>query len=503
MASFRLSDVPLDPAAVQRALQGPVSGGFVSFEGWVRDHNDGKAVLRLEYEAYPALAEAEGQRIIDEACARFHVHAAACVHRTGALAIGDLAVIVGVASAHRAEAFAACRYIIDEVKQRVPIWKKEHYADGDSGWVNCEACAHPHGARHTHVTVTAADYYARQTVLPEVGAAGQAKLAAARVLVVGAGGLGCATIPVLAAAGVGTLGICDGDPVEASNLHRQTLFHPEHVGQNKAEIAAAVARAHNPLIRVHAHLRHLDEGNARAVLADYDVVLDCTDNFLAKYLLNDSALVLGKLLIQASIHQYEGQLFVVRPLPGAPCLRCLWPEPPAPGCIENCAQAGVLGSVPAVFGALQANEALKQILGLPGTLTGELVLVDLLTLAVRKLPVPRADACAAHAAGAALEPPRYPVEFTRDLVTPELLATHVVIDLREPADAEARPLPWPARALPLSTLTALPAPFDPAQACLLVCPHGVRSRALAQHLRALGVPHASSLRGGAAVLPRP
>jgi threonine dehydrogenase-like Zn-dependent dehydrogenase len=163
----------------------------------------------------------------------------------GSLEIGDLAVIVGVTSAHRADAFAACRYIIDEVKHRVPIWKKEHYTDGDSGWVNCEACAHP----HTHVeTVLESDYYARQVVLPEVGTSGQAKLGAARVLVVGAGGLGCAAIPYLAAAGVGTLGICDGDPVEASNLHRQVIFHPADLGQkqgrNRGEFRARAQPVH-------------------------------------------------------------------------------------------------------------------------------------------------------------------------------------------------------------------------------------------------------------------
>lgn len=498
MADFRLSETALDPAGLQQDLQGRASGAYVSFEGWVRDHNEGKAVQRLEYEAYAALANAEGQKIIDDARARFPIHAAACIHRVGSLEIGDLAVIVGVTSAHRADAFAACRYIIDEVKHRVPIWKKEHYTDGDSGWVNCEACAHP----HTHVeTVLESDYYARQVVLPEVGTSGQAKLGAARVLVVGAGGLGCAAIPYLAAAGVGTLGICDGDPVEASNLHRQVIFTPADLGQSKAEIAANFARARNPFIHVHSHAAHLDTHNAAALLKGYDYILDCTDNFAAKYLLNDQCVAMNKALIQASIHQYEGQLFVVRGGADAPCLRCLWPEPPAPGCIDNCAEAGVLGTVPAVFGAMQANEALKQILGLPGALNGQLILFDLLRLTTRTLPVPRSETCTIHHVHP-VQATRYPVEFTRDLVTPELLATHVVIDLREPSDAATRPLPWPCQALPLSTLNALPAPFEAAQPYLLVCPHGVRSRALAQHLRAQGIPHASSLRGGVAGLPR-
>jgi molybdopterin synthase catalytic subunit len=133
--SFSLSDQPLDPATLQRALADPRAGACVTFEGWVRDHNDGRPVRALDYEAYPLLAEKEGARILAEARARFAVTAAVCVHRTGALAIGDLAVWVGVAAAHRGAAFDACRYLIDETKARVPIWKKEHYADGTSGWI--------------------------------------------------------------------------------------------------------------------------------------------------------------------------------------------------------------------------------------------------------------------------------------------------------------------------------------------------------------------------------
>lgn len=136
--SFRFSDTIIDSRALQATLNHPTAGGFVAFEGWVRNHNEGQPVLRLEYEAYPELAISEGQKIIDEALQKFAITGAACVHRVGLLEIGDIAVWVGVAAAHRGAAFDACRYIIDEAKQRVPIWKKEHYASGDSGWVNCE-----------------------------------------------------------------------------------------------------------------------------------------------------------------------------------------------------------------------------------------------------------------------------------------------------------------------------------------------------------------------------
>jgi molybdopterin synthase catalytic subunit len=144
---FRLSLAAIDTQSARRELQNLGAGGYASFEGWVRDHNEGQEVTRLEYEAFQELAVKEGERIIAEALRRFPVTHALCIHRTGVLALGDLAVWVGVSSVHRGEAFDACRYIIDEVKHRVPIWKKEYYRNGDSGWVNCERCAQP---AHTH-----------------------------------------------------------------------------------------------------------------------------------------------------------------------------------------------------------------------------------------------------------------------------------------------------------------------------------------------------------------
>ena len=151
MKPFGLSDAAIDPNVLRESFGDPASGAYTSFEGRVRDHNGGRRVLRLEYQAYAALAVAEGERIVEEARARFAVARLACVHRVGELAIGDIAVWVGAGAAHRDAAFAACRYVIDEVKARVPIWKKEHYDDGSSGWVGCEACAtRASGPEHEH-----------------------------------------------------------------------------------------------------------------------------------------------------------------------------------------------------------------------------------------------------------------------------------------------------------------------------------------------------------------
>lgn len=143
MSVFRFSHTPIETSALGAQLADPACGGYVAFEGWVRDNNEGERVRHLEYEAFEALAVREGERIVAEAIARFGVTHAACVHRVGDLSVGELAVWVGVSAPHRDEAFRACRYIIDEVKHRVPIWKKEHYVSGDSGWVNCERCAAP------------------------------------------------------------------------------------------------------------------------------------------------------------------------------------------------------------------------------------------------------------------------------------------------------------------------------------------------------------------------
>ena len=152
---FHFGRTAIDSGALRAALADPACGGFASFEGWVRDHNDGRRVRHLEYEAYEALAVREAERIIAEATARFGVAHAACAHRLGDLGLGELAVWVGVSAPHRAEAFLACRYIIDEIKHRLPIWKKEHYADGDSGWVNCERCAAPGAHQHDEPAVHA------------------------------------------------------------------------------------------------------------------------------------------------------------------------------------------------------------------------------------------------------------------------------------------------------------------------------------------------------------
>src|SRR5690349_6904962 len=421
MSVFRFSHTPIDSSTLRAELANPESGGYTSFEGWVRNHNEGHNVRHLEYEAFEPLAVKEGERIVAEAIRRFGIERAACVHRVGDLAIGEMAVWVGASARHRDEAFRACRFIIDEVKHRVPIWKKEHYVNGDSGWVNCERCAtppahdheHDHAHHHHHEPAAApsapAPDYSRQVALREVGPAGQARLRAASVLVVGAGGLGVPVLQYLAGAGVGRLGIVDGDRLEPSNLHRQTWYALADCGREKAALAAGRVRALNPEVRVEAHALRLDAGNAERLVQGFDLVLDCSDNFSTKFLLNDVGLRTGKPVLFASVYQYEGQLQLVAGDANSPCLRCVWPEATRDELVGNCAEAGVLGPVPGVFGSLQALEALKLLLGLDGLRSDEMLIFDLITLNTQRLRARRAAACVAHqGAGQPLAPAATP-----------------------------------------------------------------------------------------------
>ena len=505
MSPFRFSTSALDTVALQREMRDESCGGFASFEGWVRNHNEGHAVTRLEYEAFAELAEKEGARIVEEARVKYGVTRAACVHRVGSLGLGDVAVWVGVSAAHRDEAFRACRFIIDEVKHRVPIWKKEHYVNGDSGWVNCERCAMPGAhthehehehAHHPHVHVPTPDY-SRQIALREVGPEGQARLRSSSVLVVGAGGLGVPVLQYLAGAGVGRLSIIDADRLEPSNLHRQTWYALSECGQEKSSLAATRVRALNPEVRVEAHALRLDAHNAERLCAGHDLILDCSDNFATKFLLNDLALRTGKPVMFASVYQYEGQLQLVRGDNASACLRCVWPEA-RDGLVGNCAEAGVLGPVPGVFGSLQALEALKLLLGLPGLKADEMLIFDLITLSTQRLRARRQPECEAHRRAASSAPLLAPEELEVQFgsLADAASAGFVFVDVRDSREREAEPLPAGALHLPMSKLLTDAATLDLAGRYLLICATGKRSAAAAGLLRSQGFAECRSLRGG-------
>lgn len=235
--------------------------------------------------------------------------------------------------------------------------------------------------------------YGRQIIVPGVGGEGQERLKNGSVLAVGAGGLGSPSLLYLAAAGVGRIGIIDADVVDVTNLQRQVAHTTADLGRNKAESAAETLRAINPLIEVVTYTERLDADNAPGILGGYAVIMDGTDNFPTRYLINDACVLLRKPLVTAAILRYSGQVTVV--LPGkTACYRCLFPEPPSPGSVPSCSQAGILGPVAGVMGSIQALEAIKLLLGTLDTLAGRFVAFDFVSLESQVMELHRNESCA-------------------------------------------------------------------------------------------------------------
>ncbi|WP_025409746.1 molybdopterin-synthase adenylyltransferase MoeB [Gemmatirosa kalamazoonensis] len=364
-------------------------------------------------------------------------------------------------------------------------------------------------SRVTDLSREEARRYARQITLPNVGAEGQRRLKHARVLLVGAGGLGSPAALYLAAAGVGTLGLVDFDVVDASNLHRQILHGTAAIGTPKLDSARARLADVNPHVCVETHETRLTSANAMEILRDYDVVVDGTDNFATRYLVNDACVLLGKPNVHGAIFQFEGQASVFC-TPDGPCYRCLFPEPPPPGLVPSCAEGGVLGVLPGLVGTIQATETLKLVLGLGDPLVGRLLLVDALGMSFRTVRVPRDPACRAcgtreittlidYDAYCGTPMPNQDDDALE--ITPQELAARRaagadldLIDVREPHEwAEGRIAG--ARHIPLGTLAGAIPSIDGSREVVVYCRSGVRSLHAVHQLRAAGIP-AVSLAGG-------
>jgi adenylyltransferase/sulfurtransferase len=242
-------------------------------------------------------------------------------------------------------------------------------------------------------TETQIERYSRHIILQEVGGTGQKKLARAKVLIIGAGGLGSPAALYLAAAGIGTLGLVDGDVVDLSNLQRQILHSTQTVGKPKVESGRAILTALNPDVTVKSHAVNIDAGNIMEIITEYDLVLDGSDNFTTRYLVNDACFFADKPLISGSIFRFEGQLTTLRPKDGFPCYRCLYAEPPPAGLVPNCQEAGVLGVLAGTIGVLQAAEAIKEIVGIGESLAGAILMYDALEMTFRKTRVPKDPTC--------------------------------------------------------------------------------------------------------------
>ena len=344
--------------------------------------------------------------------------------------------------------------------------------------------------------------YARQIVLPELGTSGHERLRSASVLVVGAGGLGSPAALYLAAAGVGTLGILDDDVVEIGNLHRQILHGTQDVGRAKVASADARLRVLNPEVKVVAHRERLNTQNSAAILENYELVVDGSDNYSTRYAVNDGCASAGIPWIYGSVERFSGQVSVFG-APDGPCYRCLFPEPPEPGTTATCEEIGVLGAVPGVVGALQAVEALKWIAGIGEPLVGRLLQLDLLNGDSRTIKFERREDCPTCSKRERGEEVDLETDDADDFVDvqPDELAERLadtpdfgLLDVRDPWEWNVARLK-DATLLPMNELPARIASLDRARELIVYCHHGTRSSMAADWLRSRGF-RARSLAGG-------
>ena len=356
--------------------------------------------------------------------------------------------------------------------------------------------------------------YNRQIILPELGVEGQARLARARVLVVGAGGLGSPAALYLVAAGVGTVGIVDFDRVETSNLHRQILYGDADVGRGKVGAAAARLESLNRDVRVVQHEGRLDSGNALDIIGGYDIVIDGSDNFPTRYLVNDACVLLGKPYVYGAILRFEGQASLFG-APGGPCYRCLFREPPPPGLVPNCAEAGVIGVLPGVIGSIQALEAIKWVTGAGTSLAGRLHIFDALAMRWREMRLRRDPECPAcgdaptldrlidYEEFCGLKETRHSASDETEVAPTELKrrleedADIVLVDVREPYELNIASFrPHPFLHIPLADLPGRLEELRRDADIVVACRSGARSAHAARYLRDAGFASVRNLAGG-------
>ena len=347
--------------------------------------------------------------------------------------------------------------------------------------------------------------YSRHLLLPELGPDGQRRLKAARILLVGVGGLGSPAALYLAAAGVGHLTLVDFDAVDVTNLQRQVLHGTKDVGRPKVESARDRLRDLNPHVSVDAVATRVSPGNVLALVRDHDLVLDGSDSFSTRYLVNDACVLAGRPNVHASIFRFEGQATVLSTA-GGPCYRCIFPSPPGPGEVPSCSEAGVLGVLPGLLGTIQATEAIKLVTGIGEPLVGRLLLVDALSMSFRTLRVARDPRCPACGTGEIRELREEtvacpPVEAIPEMSPADLAARMLgtdpplLVDVREAHEWQVARIPG-AHHAPLSRLDAGLPGLDPARELVLYCSAGVRSQHAGRRLRAAGFTRVWSLAGG-------
>ncbi len=351
--------------------------------------------------------------------------------------------------------------------------------------------------------------YARHLSIPDVGVGGQRRLKASRVLCIGAGGLGSPVTMYLAAAGIGEIGIVDFDRVDYSNLQRQLLHDTADVGKLKVDSAIERLTAINPEVKLNRFETRLSAENAEEIAAPYDVIIDGTDNFQTRYLSNDLAVLTRKPNVYGSIFRFEGQVSVFAPHLGGPCYRCLFPTPPEPGQVPSCAEGGVLGVLPGIIGALQANEAIKLILGIGEPLIGRLVHFDALAFRFREIKLRRDPQCAVCGESptiTALHEITFACEMNPSPALPEIDVHQlkarmeqgkpfVLLDVREPFEIEIARLPG-STVIPLGELPDRLGELDPGAETIIHCKAGGRSAKALRLLLDAGFKDARHVQGG-------
>lgn len=348
--------------------------------------------------------------------------------------------------------------------------------------------------------------YARQLALKGFGIAAQERIAAARVLIVGAGGLGSPAAMYLAAAGVGRLTLVDHDVVDVTNLHRQLLYTTDDVGRSKLDAAAVRLRAINPDVHIVCHDERLSTTNADGLVSAHDMVIDATDNFPARYAINDACVRAGVPFVYGSVARFEGQVSIFA-APGGACYRCIFPEPPIPGSVPTCAEEGVLGVVPGILGLYQATEALKYIASIGTPLVNRMLLLDVLDHESQSIRIARRSDC--RACGAVMTPASTTPPLAESIVmnqplelSPAELAMRIVngdapllIDVREPWEFDLANLAN-STLIPLSTLPTAVNELDKETEYVVLCHHGMRSEMAASWLRSQGFTRVLNLVGG-------
>ncbi|MDA9271932.1 ThiF family adenylyltransferase [bacterium] len=335
-----------------------------------------------------------------------------------------------------------------------------------------------------------------QRHFPVIGLAGQQQLKQAKILSVGGGGLACPALQYLAAAGIGTLGIVDGDHVELSNLQRQILFQELDIGQNKAEIIAKRLRVLNSQLNVDVYPEFLTDSNAKKIIQNYDVILDATDNYPARYLLNEMTRALKKPLVSASIYQFDAQISVFNHQNG-PCYQCLYPEPPPASLIPNCAMGGVLGILPGVAGTIQATEAIKIILGIGENLSGTLLCMDLLSMQFKHFEINKS--CDNHPKiSFATQEAASTFSVINAVELSELLATNTetiqLIDVRQPYERDICHIG--GELIPVAELALHIDRLDKTKLTVVYCKSGGRSASACHQLKAAGFTEVMNLNKG-------